>query len=204
MTKIIGFAGLKGAGKDTAASVLIDEFGFTNLKMAGGLKAMTYAYLSYIGVPDHTAYRLVDGDLKETPHEAFAGKTSRLFQQVLGTECGRTYFGIDFWVDAFKAATKTHSKVVCTDVRFPNEVAAIRELGGEVYRINNFSAIPENVIHNPTWLDHLLVKMGWSKGLILHPSERYVLSLDVDGELDNNGSIEDLHEQVLSLAYSFH
>ncbi len=68
MKTLIGFVGLKGSGKDTAAAAL-EPLGFTNVKFAGALKTMIYAYLDYVGVDFVNAHRIVDGDWKE---ETFA------------------------------------------------------------------------------------------------------------------------------------
>lgn len=54
--------------------------------------------------------------------------------QVLGTECFRTLVGEDVWVDATLNAWRAAGRppTVITDVRFPNESAAIRAAGGVV------------------------------------------------------------------------
>jgi hypothetical protein len=64
--------------------------------------------------------------------------------QTLGTEWGRA-LAPDFWVEAWKRAIERdalHASadgetvlIVVDDVRFPNEVAAIREMGGSIARI---------------------------------------------------------------------
>jgi hypothetical protein len=60
--------------------------------------------------------------------------------QTLGTEWGRACIHPDFWVMIARAETQRimadDRSVVIDDVRFPNEAAMIRDLGGELWRID--------------------------------------------------------------------
>jgi len=55
--------------------------------------------------------------------------------QTIGTEWGRNMIHPDIWVRAWEQSLPEDADVVVDDVRFPNEVAAIRRLGGDVIRI---------------------------------------------------------------------
>lgn len=134
MNTIVGFAGRKGAGKDTAAAMLISE-GYRNIKFATPLKDMLRSYLGYRGVSYEIIERMVEGDLKEVPTDKLCGKTPRFFMQRIGTDFGRDMIGDTIWTDALKDHAALFDKVVCTDVRFPNEVATISEMGGVVIRV---------------------------------------------------------------------
>lgn len=138
---IIGLCGLAGSGKTTVARMLEAEFGFARVSFAGPLKDMTRA----LGL----SLREMAGDLKEQPCDMLCGKTPRQFMQLLGTEFGRQMIGEDFWVEAWRAAVnRAHldqiatacapvaARIVADDVRFANEAAAIRALGGRVIRID--------------------------------------------------------------------
>lgn len=131
---LIGLAGRKGAGKDTVASVLTGE-GFSNLKFAGGLKAMISTLLAYQGVDEGTIERMIEGDLKEVPSVFLGGKTPRFAMQTLGTEWGRVLIGENLWVDATMNRANTVPCAVITDVRFPNECEAVQRKGGIVIRV---------------------------------------------------------------------
>lgn len=65
-TSVIAFAGRKGAGKDTAGDVFVEQ-GYAREKFAGELKAMLRAYLrtAEIRLPAAAVDRMIDGDLKE-------------------------------------------------------------------------------------------------------------------------------------------
>ena len=126
---LICLVGRKGAGKDTAASVLTAQ-GYANVKFAGALKDMIRALLAYQGVDDDTIERMVEGDLKEVATPYLAGKTPRFAMQTLGTEWGRYLIGEGLWTDAAISRSRLHAKTVITDGRFPNELEAVETEGG--------------------------------------------------------------------------
>ena len=177
MTKIIGIAGRKFSGKDTVAK-LFGDLGYENVKMAGALKGMLRFYLGYIGANQEVIERMIEGDLKEEPSAVLGGKTPRWAMQSLGTEWGRDLIYQNIWVDSFVLRAELFDKVVCSDVRFPNEVDVIRNLGGKVYRIERDTG--PNEFSN-------------------HPSEAMIDGLDVDGIIDNNGTLDDLANIVRRL-----
>lgn len=124
---IIGFAGRAGAGKTTAALHLVEHHGFERVRFAGPLKAMMRA----LGCTEEE----VDGALKEAPCALLGGRTPRQAMQWLGTEWGRDLIAPDLWTRAWEHAVAGKPRVVADDVRFPNEAATIRRLGGRVIRI---------------------------------------------------------------------
>jgi len=124
---IIGFCGPIGAGKTTAAMHLVERWGFTRVRFADPLKQM----LRTLGL----SATEVDGNLKDKPSGLLGGKTPRWAMQSLGTEWGRDLIGPDLWVNAWRVATRQHLNVVADDVRFPNEVEAIKRIQGKVIRV---------------------------------------------------------------------
>lgn len=148
---IIAFSGYARAGKDEAAKVLVDEFGFTRVAFADKLRQMAYALdpvvvanARYHGMlpPDDYAGPVYarlqevintygwDG-YKESP---FSDDMRGLMQR-LGTEAGREVLGTNVWVDAAFQNLNDESKIVITDCRFPNEAQAVVDRGGYVVRI---------------------------------------------------------------------
>ena len=170
---LIGFAGRKFAGKDTAAEALD---GFVPFKCASTLKEMTRTFLRKQGVREEMVERLVEGDLKETPMPFF-GKlsTCRELQQKLGTEFGREILGENIWINNELSACADVPRVVFTDVRFDNECESIKSKGGFMIRVS---------------------RKGTSTEFSDHPSETAIDTLDVDYEITNNGTIEELHAHV--------
>lgn len=174
MTKrlIIGLAGQIGSGKTTAAEQLY-HIGFTRVRFAGPLKAMAKC----IGLNDQQ----VDGELKETPCDILGGMTPRRFMQLIGTEFGRQMICDDLWIRAWNAAVDRlpeHIPVVCDDVRFPNELAAIRNKGG-------IAAFILRTKEKPIEGNHL--------------SEFSILPTDCQLVIDNNGTLAKLNDKLLLL-----
>jgi hypothetical protein len=91
------------------------------------------------GVEDRDILRMLDGDLKEQPHPALAGRTPRYALQTLGTGWGRELMATDFWVRQFLIAQDTARHlgmaVVCDDMRFANEAQAIKDAGGILVKV---------------------------------------------------------------------
>lgn len=139
---LIAFTGRAGAGKSTAAQYLIEHKNFVRLRFAGPLKAMLRA----LGLTD----REIDGDLKEQPCDTLCGRTPRRAMQTLGTEWGRELIAPDLWVSLFARDAELHRlagvSVVCDDLRFPNEAATIRKLGGKIIGVASNDA-PEVQAH---------------------------------------------------------
>ncbi len=131
--KLVGLLGRKGSGKDTAALVLLSR-GYQNVKFAGALKDMLRCLLFVQGLDNDTIQRMVEGDLKETETPYLGGRTPRYAMQTLGTEWGRDLIADVLWVGTAIRRAMGHDTVM-TDVRFPNEVAAIQEAGGVVFGI---------------------------------------------------------------------
>ena len=138
---IIGISGRAGSGKSVVADHLIAEHGFRRVKFAGPLKAMVRALLATRGADAEIIERMIEGDLKEVPSAWLNGRTPRHAMITLGTEWGRDLMARDLWVDAagdMLAAIRVNdpdARIVVDDVRFPNELDAIRGRGGVVWRI---------------------------------------------------------------------
>lgn len=172
MKTLIGLIGLRRAGKDTAAQALVNQ-GFENVKFADALKGMLRTYLAYRGVSPCLVEEMIEGKMKEEAVAAFGGKSTRFAMQTLGTEWGRDTIASDLWVDTAMARARQFDRVVVSDVRFPNEVEAIKQAGGKIIRI-------------------------WRPGLTVdsHPSESLIESLFWHVTVANDGTIEDLHNRI--------
>lgn len=159
---LVGLLGRKGSGKDTAAAVLLSQ-GYQNVKFAGALKDMIRSLLASQGLDSGTVERMVEGDLKEVATEYLAKHTPRFAMQTLGTEWGRDLIGTEFWVGSAMRRAGTIPTVV-TDVRFPNEVAAIHNAGGVVIGITaDWIVATEGEHESERLIDDLIAKLPASQ-----------------------------------------
>jgi hypothetical protein len=180
---IIGLTGYKGVGKDTVAAYLMKEHSFERKAFADPLK-QSVAALFGIQYSSIDQYKNMDGMRVWMGHRVISrdnqeGMSFREFLQRYGTESHRDVFGENFWVDLTLPVGGYYPgrAIVVTDVRFSNEAARIRDLGGTVVRIIRGNAAPFDQDH--------------------HRSE--VQDFDWDYILENNGTLRQLYDNVEEL-----
>lgn len=164
--KIVGLSGYARSGKDEAAKVLVEEFGFTRISFADKLRDFLYALNPIITVSTELAQGFIDpigykttrlqevidqygwDGYKTTPyvHEI------RPLLQRLGTEAGREVLWDSIWIDAAFAGLDPDGKYVIADARFPNEAHAVTDRGGLMWRINRLgnkpATLPDGTVHS--------------------------------------------------------
>lgn len=185
---LYGISGRKFSGKDTTGKHLCEKYGYIRLAYADALKE---ACREIFGFSDEQLY----GSLKETDDEFWKTSPRKILQYV-GTDLFRDQLsnvvpdlGKNIWVkvvekkilDIWKENPK--QGIVITDVRFPNEVDAVRKLGGTVLRVTR---------------PYLQVNKD------LHSSEVEIDKLDVDFELTNDSTIESLYNKFDEYYSSIH
>jgi hypothetical protein len=128
MKQVIGVCGPEGAGKSTVGKILVEHYGAGVVPFAQPLKKM----LEALGVPPRNLYGSLEDKLE--PLDVLCGRSARWAAQSLGTEWGRDLIGGDIWVNAWKSAVDAAAEhlIVADDLRFLNEVEAVRALGGHV------------------------------------------------------------------------
>jgi len=206
---IIGFVGFIGSGKDTAADYLVNFHGFRRDSFANTLKDAVANVFGW----DRT---LLEGRTKEArewreqvdPWWAerlnMPKLTPRWVLQYWGTEVCRQGFHDDIWIASVEnKMRKTTDNIVISDVRFPNEIAAIHKAGGQVIRVKRGL--------EPEWYDHAINfnlgerHLGWAIGrhhlekLEIHSSETAWVGGDIDITIDNDGTIDELFSQLATL-----
>ena len=98
---------------------------------------------------------------------------------------------------------KTTDDIVISDVRFPNEIHAIRQAGGRVFRIKR--GVDPDWYQDARALNVGQTSMTWTmaklrmENLQIHNSEWAWVGQKFDSEIDNNGTIDDLCEQIKNL-----
>lgn len=121
---IIGIAGRKRSGKDTVASLIVNEFGFVNYALSTPIKFM----LQSIG--------FYEPDNKEEIIAPALPVSYRHLVQTLGTDWGRNLIDKGFWLFYLEALSIKVNKIVVSDVRFQNEVDWIIDRGGFVIELH--------------------------------------------------------------------
>lgn len=191
---VIGICGLIGSGKDTIAGTL-EGIGWLRYSMARPLKDMT---AMLFGWPRD----LVEGSTlesrawREQKDEWWSNRlgfdvTPRWALQYIGTDVMRKNFHDDIWVAYMEKFVQDNDHVVISDIRFPNEIEAVRRLGGEVWQVHR------NPL--PYWWDE-----AKSKGKVdgVHASETAWIPYEPDRLFSNTGSLQDLRLAVLNAVRS--
>lgn len=187
---LIGVMGKKRHGKDTFAARLTSTHAYARLAFADPMRDAIYSLDPLIRVEaDETGPLAAAGCYVEPGRvvrlsflvdaagweAAKALREVRRLLQEYGTGLRVTTYE-DVWVDTtLRLAEDVLGPVVITDVRFPNEVDAVRAQGGLLVYIVNPN-VPE--AHDP------------------HPSENAVDRSDADVIVWNGGTIEDLHREA--------
>jgi hypothetical protein len=201
---IIGLVGLIGSGKDTVAQQFI-KTGCLKDSFAAPLKD---ACAAMFGWPRE----LLEGDtiesreFRETPDMFWTRKTGidnftpRLALQLIGTDVMRNHFNSDIWLNSLEYRIRranSSQSVVISDARFRNELELIHSLHGKVIWVKRGEL--------PSWYataesantgNAVSRKIMQTRFKDVHESEWNWIGFPVDYIIDNNGSLEDLYEQV--------
>ena len=170
---IIGIAGYKGAGKDTAGSVLVKKYGFIQLSFAKPIKDLVSKMFSLDR--DMLEGNTIASRLKrEQKIEDAFNYSGRDLLQIIGTGM-RDIIHQDIWVEAVKKLCDINKNYVITDVRFPNEVTMINQ-NGFVIGVKRFGYRGDT-----------------------HISERALDNTALPYIVQNDGSMQDLRNKVDAL-----
>lgn len=205
---ILGVTGLIGSGKDTIADYLCTFHGFKRLSFAASLKDAVSVIFGW-------DREMLEGTTKssrewrERSDEWWSNRlkrniTPRNVLQNWGTEVCRNAFHEDIWVASLEhKLLNATDNIVITDCRFSNEVGAIKSAGGITCRVIRGP--------NPHWYDDAVYlnrgpsHIGWALAkeklhdIGIHASEYSSVGLDYDYIIENNGTIDELHNKVKSI-----
>jgi hypothetical protein len=173
---IIGLSGYARSGKDTVAGMLMGIHGYERVAFADKIRELLFAMDPLI-MHEGRDFRLQDiveskgWEEAKTQHP----EVRRLLQD-LGVG-GRELLDDCVWINSALNAFNQDDKVVVTDVRFKNEAARIKNLGGQIWRINRVNVSPAN--------DHI--------------SEIDLDDWDFDAVITNNSDMPNLIKQIRAL-----
>ncbi len=204
---IIGVVGFIGSGKDTVADYLQNFHQYRRESFASTLKDAVSSVFGW----DRT---MLEGRTKEArewrecvdpwwaERLAMPTLTPRWVLQYWGTEVCRRGFHDDIWIASLENKLRnSKDNVVISDCRFPNEISSIRNAGGKIIWVQR-GALPD-------WYDTAVeanqgnnVAINNLKMKKIHASETAWVGTEFDHTLDNNGTIDDLYQQVKMLVVS--
>ena len=200
---LIGVVGFIGSGKGTVADILVNKKDFTKISFADSVKDATAAIFGW-------PRGLLEGDtdesreFREKKDEWWSEKTGkhitpRNMLQLIGPEAGRDVIHPDLWVLSVERKIGMYKNVVIPDVRFPNEMKFIQNMGGFVIRVRRGddpewydlakAANDPMFLHAPEAHDEML-KTG------VHYSEWAWIGTPTDYQLDNVGAISMLESDI--------
>ncbi len=187
----IGLIGLIGSGKNTVSDILEKNHRYTKDSFAKPLKDC----LSSIYGWDRA---MIEGDtedsrvFRETKDQYWSDRLGRDIiprkeLQFLGTDIMREHYHKDIWVESLIARIKGKDNVVVTDVRFPNEMQALRDAGAVLVRVSR---------NDPEWL-HSLINQGVDPKWVHVSEKEWVKRLDlINYTIYNDSHIDSLAKTV--------
>lgn len=203
---LIGITGLIGSGKDTIANHLVECFEYERYSWATPLKDIASILFGWDrdmlegATPEQRSQR----EIKDEWWSSRLNKdwSPRYALQIMGTEVMRNALHTDIWVLAGMHRIAGKKNVVISDTRFPNEIKAIREMGGVIWNVQR-GPMPE-------WYDDLtewkfanqsnplaVVPVYMSeKWPMIHASEYSWHGTNFDAVLENNGTIDELKRKI--------
>ncbi len=201
---LIGMVGFIGSGKGTVADYLVEQKGFKKDSFASSLKD---ACSVVFGWPRE----LLEGDTDESrefreqvdnwwsTELGIPGFSPRLALQLVGTEVFRNNFHEDMWLLTVKNRIQKNpdQDVVIADVRFPNEIKLIRELGGKLVWARRGQ--------DPVWFDIACNAYRGDEDAQrdmaesfpeVHTSESAWVGCNVHHVITNDGSLQELYDKI--------
>src|SRR3972149_7334744 len=184
LPQIIGITGCKFNGKDTMADYIVKKYGYEKMSVADPLKNICKILF---GFNDEQLY----GSKKEVVDDRW-GVTPRDMLQYIGTDMFRKMMGKKipelnkndeggFWVKCLteqikiKLKTNPSCKIIIPDIRFQNELDAIKKLNNNlIIRIKRPSIINKD----------------------FHESEKNIDTFKVDCEILNDTTLDELYTKI--------
>lgn len=187
---IVGLIGFIGSGKSTTAQILCEQHQFEEDAVAKSLKDAVSAIFGW-----HRAWldgtTAADRAWREATDEWWTKQlqtnvTPRRMMQWIGTDLLRNQISDNIWLATLKLrlsnTVTTRHNIVITDLRFPNEIDMIRNMGGTIVRVIRPDTDPSE--------EDLRAK---------HESEKAMAKLESDYIIVNDSDLESLKTKVKQL-----
>ena len=183
-SNLICIVGNIGAGKSTVADILKNR-GYEEIMFAGPVKEIGLI----LGFENKELYGSQEDKLKIND---FWGVSGREFMQKFATDMMRNELpkhinmNMDnktIWVRLCEKKIidmlKDNKKIIVSDGRFFDEIDMIKTLGGKIIKIVRNNSYQQN-----------------------HESETYISNLHADIIIDNNGTLDELAEQINKIIFN--
>ena len=182
---LIGIIGPKGSGKSTLANIIQQKYNFELMSFASVVKDISSIIFGY-------DRELLEGETKESriwretidkDWSKLLNKdiTPRITLQIIGTEFGRKILGQNIWIEVLKnkISKNKNKNIIISDIRYENEAQFIRDNKGILIRVSK-SNLEFNLSET-------------------HSSEMELYNIKEDHSIENNGTIEQLEQQIINL-----
>jgi hypothetical protein len=195
---LIGICGFQSSGKDTAAELLINEYGFIKLSFASALKDVLSVIFGWdrsklegLTQEDRQWREIVDPWWSQSLK--MPQLTPRYVLQYFGTDLFRNHWHPDIWVKVIEnkivrlLESYDNPKIVITDCRFENEINLILRYGGKMMHMHR---------NLPGWFKDYQRGINSPEAERLHTSEVMWIRTYADHVIENNGTIEELYDKI--------
>lgn len=207
---IIGITGLIGSGKDTIAAHLVEKHGYERYSWATPLKDMTAILFGWDRdmlegtTPEQREQREKVDPWWDRKMDKYELVSPRWALQFIGTEVMRDTLHKDIWVLAGMKRIANKQNVVIPDTRFPNEIKAIKEMGGVIWNVQR-GPLPEwysklvELKKDPNFTAMLIEWFMSENYPRVHASEYSWAGTTFDAVFHNNETITRLKQSVDSV-----
>ena len=195
---IIGICGFQSSGKDTIADYLIKEHGFIKMSFASKLKDIISIMFGWprdklegLTKEDREWREQVDYWWSKTLK--MPQLTPRYVMQYFATDLFRNKFHPDIWVKIVEnelnnlLEQSNQANIVISDCRFENEINMLIRLGGKIIQIHR---------DPPYWFYDYRRGEEPENIKLIHRSEIEWIRCYRDYDVENDGTIEELHQKI--------
>jgi dephospho-CoA kinase len=195
---IIGLCGFQSSGKDTVADYLINTHNFIRLSFASILKDIIAIMFNWprdklegLTKEDRLWREQIDpwwSKTLEMPH-----LTPRYTMQYIGTDLFKKHFHPDIWVKIIENKINNYlhqndkQNIIVSDCRFENEINMIIMLGGKIIQVHR---------EIPSWFYKYRDGSYPEEIKSIHKSELEWIRCHKDYDIENDGTIEQLYQNV--------
>jgi hypothetical protein len=189
---IIGICGFESSGKDTVAEYLIKEYGFKRLSFASTIKDIVSIMFNWprdklegLTKEDREWREQIDPWWSESLKMPYL--SPRYVLRYFGTDLFRAHFHPNIWVKIIENKLNKYNNIVISDCRFKNEINMLLKYGGKIIQVHR---------NMPKWFYNFRQGEDVDEIKQLHISETEWIRCHNDYELTNDGTIEELHNNV--------